>query len=150
MMRTMYSPTEAFTLALGARLGAAAEPGTVVSLKGDLGAGKTVLARGVGAGMSVPSRMQSPTFIIVHTHVGGRLPLWHCDLYRLSSADELEHLGLEELFDDEGLVLVEWAERFPELLPDDHLEIALVDHEEGRMLTLTAGGPRSERLLSAL
>ena len=150
MKRTIYSPTEEFTLALGARLGAAAEPGTVVSLKGNLGAGKTVLARGVGVGVGVTSRMQSPTYIIVHTHEGGRLPLWHCDLYRLSSADELEHLGLEELVDDDGLVLVEWAERFPELLPADHLEIALVDHNEGRMLTLTAGGLRSERLLGLL
>lgn len=148
-MRTLYAPDAATTHLLGERLGQAAVPGTVVALIGDLGAGKTAFARGVGAGLGV-SRIQSPTFILVQAHSTGRLPLWHADLYRLSDVDELEQLGLDEILAGDGVVLVEWADRFPELLPADHLEVRLSEEGEGRRVELRAHGPRSAALEAAL
>lgn len=143
-MRTVVLKTPEDTHALGFRLGLAAGPGTFLALIGDLGAGKTVLVRGLGEGLAVPSRVQSPTFILVQTHEGGRLPLWHADLYRVSDLDELELLALDEHQD--GVVAVEWADRFPEALPADRLEIRLLDDPQGRRAELRATGPRHAAL----
>ncbi len=128
-MRTLVLNTAEDTHALGWRLGQAAAPGTFVALVGDLGAGKTALVRGLARGLGVSGRVQSPTFVLVQVHEGGRLPLWHADWYRLGSEEELEHLALDEL--DEGVVAVEWADRFPGALPPDRLEIRLADEPGG-------------------
>ena len=143
-MRTIALHTAKDTHALGVRLGQAARPGTLLALIGDLGAGKTALVRGLGEGLAVPSRVQSPTFVLVQVHEGGRLPLWHADLYRLSDDEELELLGLDEHLD--GVVAVEWADRFPEALPADRLEIRLHHEASGRRAELRATGPRHARL----
>ena len=136
------------TRALGARLAAVAYPGLVVAMSGDLGSGKTTFAQGVGQGLGVQTRVSSPTFQILALHPG-RLPLAHADLYRLGDPDELVELGLDEHLLD-GVALIEWAERFPELLPADHLALHLEDHGEGRRATLRATGPASQALLEAL
>ena len=145
-MATVHAPTEADTFALGKRLGRLARAGTVVTLIGDLGAGKTVFARGVGAGLDVQSRVRSPTFILVQTHTGGRLPLWHADLYRLDDPEDLIQLGLGELLDSEGVVIVEWGDRFPEVFGADHLQIRIDDAAVGRQITVVGTGPRSAEL----
>jgi len=145
-VRTILADTPEHTFAVGVALGRAAFPGAALALVGDLGAGKTVLARGVGAGLQVTTRVQSPSFILVQTHHGGRLPLWHADLYRLGDASELDQLGLDELLDADGVVMVEWADRFPELLPEDHLLVRLVDLGQARRLELGATGPRHRPL----
>ena len=149
-MPTLYIPSPQAMLELGARLGAAAHPGTVVALHGDLGAGKTVLARGVGQGLGVTTRVASPTFVLVQAHEGGRLPLWHADLYRLDDPEELEQLGLDEMLEGPGVTLVEWADRFPAVLPDDHLVLAIAHEGEARRVTLHATGPRHAALEAAL
>ena len=112
------------TAALGARLGAAARPGDVIALYGDLGAGKTTLARGliqhlIGAGTEAPS----PTFTLVQTYQGPSFPIWHFDLYRLNEPGEARELGLEEAVD--GLALIEWPERLGRDLPHQRLEVRL-------------------------
>ena len=145
-----FTNTAEETFALGERLGALAFPGTVVSLIGDLGAGKTVFARGVGAGLKVCTHMASPTFVVVHTHEGGRLPLWHADLYRINEEEELEQLGLYDVLDADGVVVIEWAERFPDVLPADRLEITLEHSAQGRALAVRATGPRHEALSKSL
>jgi tRNA threonylcarbamoyladenosine biosynthesis protein TsaE len=137
------------TMALGAELGRRAVPGTVIALVGDLGAGKTVVARGVGEGLGVVSRVQSPTFVIVQTHHGGRLPYWHADLYRVGDESELDHLGLAEVLYGEGVAVVEWADRFPSALPDDRLEIVLEGDGDERIATLVALGARHRSLIEA-
>ncbi|MBN2800531.1 MAG: tRNA (adenosine(37)-N6)-threonylcarbamoyltransferase complex ATPase subunit type 1 TsaE [Deltaproteobacteria bacterium] len=142
------SPEE--TYALGVRLGALAAPGTVVLLIGDLGAGKTLFARGVGEGLGVQTRVQSPTFVIVQAHTGGRLPLWHADLYRLGDESEVEQLGLDELMEGDGLTLFEWADRFPEIFPSDHLEIRFEEVEDHRVLHLRSTGPAHRPLEEGL
>jgi tRNA threonylcarbamoyladenosine biosynthesis protein TsaE len=105
---------EAEMLAFGARLGALLMAGDVVALAGDLGAGKTTLARGILQGLGFQGEVPSPTFTIVQTyeHPDMRLPLWHSDLYRLESAAEIEELGLYDVL-SEGALLVEWPERLP-------------------------------------
>jgi tRNA threonylcarbamoyladenosine biosynthesis protein TsaE len=113
------------TRALGARLGRLLEPGDVVALEGDLGAGKTELVRGVCAGAAVPeSQVSSPSFAIVATY-GGRLPVHHADLYRIGDEDELYATGFGDLVGGEGALLVEWADRIPSALPLEKLTVRL-------------------------
>ena len=134
------------TQALGAALVASAEPGQVVARSGDLGAGKTCFSQGVGEGLGVGEDVVSPTFILIAEYEG-RLPLLHADVYRLE-AEELPGVGLEESLDDwPGLALVEWAGRFPEVLPADHLTVTLAIEGEARRITITASGPRSKAAL---
>jgi tRNA threonylcarbamoyladenosine biosynthesis protein TsaE len=146
-MVTCHLPSPTDTHALGVRLGRAAGPGAVIALTGDLGAGKTALVRGLAEGLEVPSRIHSPTFVLVAAHDGGRLPLWHADLYRLGSEAEAGALGLIELAHD-GVLAVEWADRFPDLLPADRLEIALAG-EEDRTARVHATGPGHQALEAA-
>ena len=139
------------TRALGATLGALASRGTVVLLQGDLGAGKTVIAQGVGRGLGVPGVVNSPTFVLVNEHLGGRLPMLHADLYRLDDAGEIAELVLDELAAD-GVLLVEWPERSAEPIAEDALRVTIApgDGPEERTLTWEARGDRSEALLRRL
>lgn len=112
------------TLALGRRLAARLAPGDVVALGGDLGAGKTHLAKGVAAGLGLdPDAVTSPTFTIVQEHGGGRL--LHLDLYRVETEREVSGLGLDELLDGDAVALVEWPERARGWLPDGTLWLRL-------------------------
>lgn len=147
-MRTLFAADPDATFAAGKRLGRVAQPGTVIALVGDLGAGKTLFARGVGEGLGI-HRVQSPTFAIVQTHTDGRLPLFHADLYRLDDVDDLEQLGLDELFSEDGVVMIEWADLFPDILPEDHLEIRLTEEGEARRIEVRGHGPRSRELEAA-
>lgn len=147
-MWSFLSRDPAETRALGRALAAVAAPGAVVALTGELGAGKTALVQGLGLGLGVEGPVVSPTFILVSEHEG-RLPLLHADLYRLRPED-LQNLGLEEALERwPGVAAVEWADRFPALLPDDHLDIHIEHAPEGRHLTARARGPRHEALLTA-
>ncbi len=113
------------TFELGVRLGRALRPGDVVALSGELGAGKTQLARGACRGAGVPERqVASPSFAIVATHLG-RIPVHHADLYRVADEDELFATGFFDLLGGEGAALVEWADRLPGALPAERLEIRL-------------------------
>lgn len=105
------SASEADTRAIAGRLAAQLQPGAVVLLSGDLGAGKTAFVRGVAAGLGLdPDAVTSPTFTLVHEYRGGRLPLVHVDLYRLDSAD-LDEIGIDEELAGRGVVAIEWPER---------------------------------------
>jgi tRNA threonylcarbamoyladenosine biosynthesis protein TsaE len=116
------SPAE--TQRLARCLGELCQAGDLIGLHGDLGAGKTLFAQGLAAGLGVdPARVASPTFTLINEHRGGRLSFYHVDLYRLEHARELEELGLAELFDAGGVVAIEWLDRFPELAPAEWLEV---------------------------
>jgi tRNA threonylcarbamoyladenosine biosynthesis protein TsaE len=114
------------TFALGAALGVAASPDVAICLFGDLGSGKTKLTQGIAAGLSVPTAyvVTSPTFTYVNEYPG-RLPLFHIDLYRISSADELADLGWEEYLEAGGVVVIEWAERAETWLPEKRIDITI-------------------------
>ncbi len=106
------SPDE--TLRLGEQWGREAKAGWVIGLTGDLGAGKTQLVKGIARGLGIKSRIQSPTFTLIHEYRDGRLPLYHIDLYRLDTAEQVVAAGLEPYFyQTDGVTVVEWAERYP-------------------------------------
>jgi tRNA threonylcarbamoyladenosine biosynthesis protein TsaE len=137
------------TRALGERLGRLCPPDTTIALVGDLGAGKTAFAQGVAMGLGVPGPVVSPTFLVVAVHEGGRLPLVHVDLYRVEDARELEQLGLDELVQG-AVVVIEWADLHPSLLPTDHLAVEISHADDARVLSLSATGPRHGALVEAL
>jgi tRNA threonylcarbamoyladenosine biosynthesis protein TsaE len=118
-------PDESATRAFGHELGSAARPGQIIALVGTLGAGKTTLASAITAGTGSLDPVTSPTFTLVHEYRGGQLPVFHLDFYRLRSEHELAGLGWDDLLDAHGLILVEWADLFPEALPGDSLWIEI-------------------------
>lgn len=120
----------AATRALAARLAAVARAGDVIALRGDLGAGKTVFAKGFGAGLGVRETIASPTFILMAEYEG-RLPLFHLDCYRLADASDAVASGLLDERLGTGVTLVEWAERLGEALPAARLEVAIDGGGEG-------------------
>ena len=133
------SPEE--TRAFGARLAEKLLPGDVLILRGDMGAGKSELTRGIARGLGVPGYITSPTFTILQVHEGGRLPLYHFDWYRIEDPEELYELSMDEYLHMAGVSVVEWAERAPEAVPDDYLEITLTPlSDEEREITLRSAG----------
>lgn len=147
----VLAATAAQMQALGATLGRSLRAGDVVALNGPLGTGKTTFAQGIAVGLDVPAdrHVASPTFALVNEHPG-RIPFVHADLYRIEGPAEVAELGLEEAY-DRAATAIEWAERYPAILPLDHLEIAFTLKKDGaRQLGLKASGPRGEILLAAL
>jgi tRNA threonylcarbamoyladenosine biosynthesis protein TsaE len=110
-MATFISHSPADTESLGERFGRAAQAGLVVALSGDLGAGKTQFVRGLARGLGIAGRVHSPTFTLVNEYGGGRLKLFHLDLYRLETAEQILSAGIEEYLSPDGVSVVEWAER---------------------------------------
>ena len=113
------------TFALGKKLGERAKPGQIYTLDGDLGAGKTVFTKGVAAGLGITEPVSSPTFTIVQEYEGGRMPLYHFDVYRIGDLEEMEAIGYDDCFFGEGVCLIEWAERILELLPENVIRITI-------------------------
>lgn len=116
-----HSPED--TEDIGARLAEQLEPGAVVAFTGDLGAGKTAFTRGLARGLGIPDRITSPTFTIVNEYEGGRLPLFHFDMYRLCSADELFDIGWEDYLRRGGVCAVEWSENIADALEEDAVRV---------------------------
>jgi tRNA threonylcarbamoyladenosine biosynthesis protein TsaE len=104
-----HSPAE--TESLGEKIGRAAQPGFVFALSGDLGAGKTQLVKGIARGLEISARVHSPTFTLVNEYGGGRLKLFHLDLYRLETPAQILSAGIEEFLQPDGIAVIEWAER---------------------------------------
>lgn len=127
------------TETLGERLAARLRPGDVIAYTGDLGAGKTAFTRGLARGLGIPDRVTSPTFTIVNEYEGGRLPLFHFDMYRLGSADELFDIGWEDYLRRGGVCAVEWSENIADALEGDLVRVDLRrgDGENERIITIT-------------
>jgi tRNA threonylcarbamoyladenosine biosynthesis protein TsaE len=126
-------------MALGRRLGSELNPGAVVALIGDLGAGKTTLAKAIAAGLGVQETITSPTFTIIHEYESGRLPFYHFDVYRLENPSEMEILGWEDYFFGKGVTVIEWADRIPDLIPKDavRIDISYAEDPEVRKIIVT-------------
>ena len=130
-----YSAAE--TRALGEELSASLKPGDVVVLRGELGAGKSELTRGIAKGLGVTENVTSPSFTILNVYESGRCPLYHFDWYRLESEDELYELGMDEYLGGDGIAVVEWAERCPDAVPDGATEIRIeVEGDEKRAISV--------------
>jgi tRNA threonylcarbamoyladenosine biosynthesis protein TsaE len=138
------------TEALGERLGRAARSGDVVALWGDLGAGKTVLARGIARGLGVDAHeVTSPTFVTMHEHLEGRVPYFHIDLYRIAP-DDARSTGWEEAVEGGGVTAIEWPDRVGADLPRDRLDIRIAHGgADERRIRLEPTGPRSAELARA-
>ena len=130
------------TEALGCRLGCALTPGTVVAYRGGLGMGKTAFTRGLARGLDCRDRVTSPTFTIVNEYEGGRLPLFHFDMYRLSGADDLFDIGWEDFLRRGGICAVEWSENIRDALEPDtvYVDIRRGETENQRVLTIRGPG----------
>ena len=131
-----HSPAE--TEALGARLADALDAGRVVAFTGDLGAGKTAFVSGMARALGVEERVTSPTFTIVNEYEGGRLPLFHFDMYRLGGADELFHIGWEDYLSRGGVCAVEWSENVAEAIEDGAVRVSIVrgDGDNDRIIAI--------------
>ena len=136
------TPKETFDF--GKKLGEAAKAGTVYTLIGDLGVGKTVFTQGLAKGLEIDEPISSPTFTIVQVYEEGRLPLYHFDVYRIGDVEEMEEIGYEDYFYGEGVSLIEWANLIEEILPEQYTEIKIEkDLEKGfdyRKITVTSIG----------
>jgi tRNA threonylcarbamoyladenosine biosynthesis protein TsaE len=131
------SPAE--TEAIGAALGKILTPGTVIAYRGDLGAGKTAFTRGLAKGLGCREIVTSPTYTIVNEYLGGRLPLFHFDMYRLRSSDDLFDIGWEDYLDRGGICAVEWSENVEEALEDFILVNIEKIGDESRRITIEGG-----------
>lgn len=141
-MPTFRTASEEETIALGERLARELPAKQVVLLIGQLGAGKTTLAKGIAKGLHAaePDEVSSPTFTLIHEY-GPEGRVYHVDLYRLDELRDVATLGLEDLFEREAVVLIEWGERFPEILPEGRTEIRIrVGDNEEREVTVTRVG----------
>lgn len=143
-----HSPEE--TQRVGEVLGRNASSGDIILLVGELGAGKTCLTQGIARGLGVKEPARSPTFVLVSQY-RGRLPLYHADLYRVNNVEEVWDLGLDDYLFGEGITVVEWAEKAPEVFPSEHLLIKLEYlGENERRLTLVSQNVRGRKLLKAV
>ncbi|AYA74231.1 tRNA (adenosine(37)-N6)-threonylcarbamoyltransferase complex ATPase subunit type 1 TsaE [Bacillus sp. Y1] len=136
------------TLQFSKELAQKLQPGDVITLEGDLGAGKTTFTKGLAVGLDINKNVSSPTFTIIKEY-NGRLPLYHMDVYRLE--DSYEDLGFDEYFEGQGVTVVEWAHLIEEQLPNELLQIKITHGEENsRILTITPKGKRYEMLCKEL
>lgn len=113
------------TYELGRKIGEKATEGTVYTLVGDLGVGKTVFTKGLAAGLGISEQVSSPTFTILQIYEEGRLPLYHFDVYRIGDISEMDEIGYEDYFFGEGVCLIEWADLIEEILPENYIKITI-------------------------
>lgn len=148
--RRLTSLDPAATRELGERLAAAARAGDLVCLWGELGAGKTQLAKGFGAGLGVTTTINSPTFVLMTEHAG-RLPLFHVDLYRLADAADALSGGILDDRQSEGVTIVEWPDRLADVLPAARLDVRIEGTgDDPREIRIEATGPELARYLDAV
>ena len=155
MLRFVFhSKSPAATLQLGKRIGKGLEAGSTIALIGELGCGKTLLTRGICAGMGLPTRyVNSPTFVFVNEYRGGPLTVYHMDLYRLEDIGEGFGIGILDYLakGETGVIIVEWAEKILPLLPEDYLKIEFtVISPRERSITISSEGDKYARLLEGL
>lgn len=149
-MLKMHLADEAATRALGARLARVIRPGLLVYLHGELGSGKTTLARGLLRGLGYQGRVKSPTYTLVELYTVSRLNLYHFDFYRFRDPKEWRDAGFSEYFNDAAVCLVEWPEKAAGLLPAADLEIAFEFAGDGRDLEIRAGTGSGQACLNQL
>jgi tRNA threonylcarbamoyladenosine biosynthesis protein TsaE len=135
----------------GIKLGRLLEPGDIVCLNGELGAGKTTMTKSIGIGLGVEEYITSPTFTLINQY-RGRMPVYHFDVYRLENVEELYDLGFDEYFFGNGVCIIEWAEKIEKMLPEDRLVIDIKNGKniDERTLHISGHGPRYEELIKEL
>lgn len=150
-MLSLVSTSPEETFQLGSKLGRLLRPGDVVNLNGSLGAGKTLLVKGMGTSLNVPEEfITSPTFTIINEY-DGTYPLYHFDVYRLERGTELEDIGYEEYFYGNGITVVEWGNLFSDYLPDDRIDVSIEQvGEQERKIEIAGTGLRGQQIVDGL
>ncbi|HUF21810.1 MAG TPA: tRNA (adenosine(37)-N6)-threonylcarbamoyltransferase complex ATPase subunit type 1 TsaE [Burkholderiales bacterium] len=146
----LFLADESATLGFGRRLSAIVEPGLLIALRGDLGAGKTTLARGVLRGLGYDGRVKSPTYTLVELYELSRLNLYHFDFYRFNDPRELGDAGFREAFNGNAVCIVEWPERASDFLPVPDIDIGLKVERGGRSVLLAAETEKGKLCLTRL
>ena len=135
-MATFISNSASESEAIGRQLAQEVDAGSILALKGELGSGKTQFTKGLVAGLGSSLPVTSPTFTIIHEYPGGHLPVYHFDFFRLENRESVAHLGLDDYFFGDGVSVIEWADRFPELIPDQARWILFeIKSESTRMIS---------------
>ena len=135
-MATFISNSPAETEAIGLQFAKELNVGSILALEGELGSGKTQFTKGLVAGLESSAPVTSPTFTIIHEYPGGRLPVYHFDFFRLENRESVAQLGLDDYFFGDGVSVIEWADRFPELIPDQARWILFeIKSESTRMIS---------------
>lgn len=136
-MATFISNSPAETETFGRDFARNIDQGTVVALQGELGAGKTQFVKGFVAGIGSSTEVTSPTFTLIHEYSGGRWPVYHFDFFRISNRQSAERIGLDDYFCGEGISVIEWADKFPELIPNGALWVSFaIESETQRAITV--------------
>ena len=148
----MISNSVKETIGIGKKIAKDLQKGDIICLFGQLGSGKTVLTKGIALGLGIDKdRIISPTFVLIREYSGGRIPLYHLDLYRLGSSSEILFLGYEEYLYDDAVTVIEWPDRLGYLLPGEYLKIGLsIKGDNRRLLEISALGRRYRGLLERI
>ena len=145
-MATFISNSPAETEAIGMQLAEDLDAGCVLALKGELGSGKTIFTKGLVTGLGSSTAPTSPTFTIVHEYQGGRLPIYHFDFFRLENRGSADRLGLDDYLFSDGVCVIEWADRFPDLIPEHARWISFdIKLERQRIINLLDHGDENSR-----
>ena len=145
--KPIFLPDEVALIAQGADLAVRSEPGVVIELRGDLGAGKTTLSRGLIQAMGHRGAVKSPTYTLVEPYEHLMPPVYHFDLYRIADPDELNYIGVDAYFNDESVCLIEWPEKASSVLPQADLCIRLEHDPKGRYLSYEAHTEKARRMM---
>ncbi|GAA0700901.1 tRNA (adenosine(37)-N6)-threonylcarbamoyltransferase complex ATPase subunit type 1 TsaE [Paraclostridium ghonii] len=148
-MIKIYLENEEQTREIGFKLGQLLTPKSVVCLIGDLGAGKTTMTKSLAKSLEVDDDITSPTFTIVNEYEG-KMPLYHFDVYRIGSSDEMYDIGFDEYINGDGVCIIEWANLIEDILPDEYLYIEMNYKESGREMILTPKGEKYEEIVKEL
>lgn len=148
-MIKIYLDGEDQTREIGYKLGKLLQPGSVICLIGDLGAGKTTMTQSLAQALEVDDYITSPTFTIVNEYEG-RMPLYHFDVYRIGSSDEMYDIGYDEYINSDGVCIIEWANLIEDILPEEYLHIELRYKEMGREMILSPIGETYEKIVKEL
>ena len=148
-MVKIYLENEEQTKDIGYKLGQLVTPKSVICLIGDLGAGKTTMTQSLAKALEVDDYITSPTFTIVNEYEG-RIPLYHFDVYRIGSSDEMYDIGFDEYIDGDGVCIIEWANLIEDILPNEYLYIEMNYKETGREMILTPKGEKYEEIVKEL
>lgn len=149
-MKKIFLKDEELTFELGRQIGENLFPGAIICLNGDLGAGKTTMTKSIAKALEIEDYITSPTFNIVNEYKDGKLDLYHFDVYRIGSSEEMYDIGFDEYLDAEGVCIIEWSNIIEDILPEERLEILLTYELEGRTAQLIPYGEKYRELIEGV
>ena len=146
-MKEFFLENEKFTEDIGQKLGERMFPGAVICLNGDLGAGKTTMTKSIAKAIGIEEDITSPTFNIVNEYTDGNLLLYHFDVYRIASSEEMYEIGFEEYINSEGVCIIEWSNLIEDILPEERLEVLLAYEGDGRKIIFNPIGDKYKNIV---